>query len=164
MTAPYPDTLPFPGPIDGAGLRALGIEGWPFGMAGRVAFADLDPLAHVNNAVYFRWFEALRVTYLRAWGLSRYSDPGTEPRIVIRSTECRYITEMRHDESFVVTGRTTAFRRTSFTMDYAIHAPDLRATGSAVVVLLSPDGSGRLEIPDPVRQRFVEIDDAAAEG
>jgi acyl-CoA thioester hydrolase len=159
----FDEPLPYQTPLDAATLTRIGLPGWPMGIAGRVLFSDLDPLSHVNNTVYFRWFEGIRVSYLRDWGLSRYCDPANEPRIVVRSTECHFRREIGYDEEYVVTTRTTRFRSSSFTMDYAIHAPDLRATGSAVVVLLTPDGKSKLAIPDAVRARFRAVDGATAE-
>ena len=38
-------------------------------MADRVRFGELDALNHVNNVVYLRWYETLRVLYLEAYGI-----------------------------------------------------------------------------------------------
>lgn len=151
--------LPYLEPLDAAALEGLGLPAWPFGIAFKVPFGEVDALGHVNNVAYFRWFETVRVAYLKARGLSGFD--GTSPfRIVARSTECHYRREMLYDESFVVSARVSAFRRTSFTMDYAVHAPDLRATGSCVVVLLSDATHEKAPIPEDQRRMFVEIDGA----
>lgn len=159
----FPAPISYQVPLDRAALDALGIEpGWPFGIAGRVMSFDVDALNHVNNTTYFRWYEMARTQYCRAIGLTG-SGPDA-PNTVVRSTECRYIREILEDEDYLVTARTRAFRRTSFTMDYAIWAPDLRATGSAVVVLMAPGGAEKFPIPEAFRRRFTDVDGAAAEG
>ena len=50
-------------------------------------FSDLDPMGHVNNAVYLTWVENARIEFLRALGAfdnpdtteSDLHQPGTEP-------------------------------------------------------------------------------------
>lgn len=134
-------------------------------MADQVRFAELDVLNHVNNAVYFQWFERLRVLYTQDFGLARNFGSGSGPRIVIRSGTIHYKQEMLLHEDYVVTCRCTAFRNTSFTVSQEIWANGtLRATFECVLVLLNPDGSGRYPIPENVRQHFETVDGARFEG
>lgn len=157
--------LPYHTPLDAAQQTTFGIETpQPLAMADQVRFSELDILKHVNNAVYMAWFERLRIRYTQDWGLSQY-DRADDPRIVIRSGTIHYRQEMRMDESYVVTCGCTAFRNTSFTLAQQIWAAGtLRATFDCVLVLLMPDGSGRYPIPDALRQRFIQVDGAEAEG
>lgn len=133
----------------------------PLAMADKVRFSELDVLNHVNNAVYMHWFERLRIKYTQDWGLSRYMGAGTDPRIVIRSGQIHYRQEMRMDEDYVVTCGCTGFRTTSFSLAQMLWSGGtLRATFDCVLVLLNPDGTGRYEIPAPVRKRFEAVDGA----
>jgi acyl-CoA thioester hydrolase len=152
-------TLPYLTPLDADTQRAHGIaEPWPLAIADRVRFSELDPLNHVNNTAYLGWFQAIRIRYFHDWDISHYR-PG-DPRLVIRRAEVDYLREMRMGEDYILTARTVSFRNTSFTMDYALWAGDLRATGSAVVVMLEPDGSAKRPLPEALRRRFVDIDGA----
>ena len=38
----------------------------------QIRFRDLDPLAHVNNTVYFSYFEDARIYYFNQLGLERW--------------------------------------------------------------------------------------------
>lgn len=155
--------LPYLTPLHANALAAHGIPaGWSFGMADRVRFGELDALNHVNNIVYLRWFETLRVAYIQDYGLSDYVDQTADPEIVVRDLSARYLKPMFANESYIVTARTAAFRTTSFTMEYAVYSGDLRATGTAVIVCLKRDGTGRWPLPDAVRTRFLEEDGAEA--
>lgn len=157
-------TYPYNKPMLQPELATHGIsDDWPLGVAGRVRYAELDPVNHVNNTTYFRWFEAIRIDYMRLWGISEY-EHGRDPKLVIRSTDCHFRHEMLLHEDYIVTARTRAFRNSSFTMDYAVFAPDLRATGSAVVVLLQPEGPGKFPLPQSAKDRFVTVDGAVNEG
>lgn len=154
-------------PIDAAGLRALGIpEPWTFGLADRVRFSEIDALGHVNNTAYLTWFESFRLPYLAA---RRVTDYGSDsPRLVLKRASADYLAEMFHGMDYVVTGRTRAFRTTSFTMDFAVWLPDpagaaCTATGEAIVVLLNRDAPGRCPIPKAGRDAFMELDGAVEE-
>ena len=136
-------------------------ETWPLALADRVRFAELDPLNHVNNVAYLTWFEIARVTYFKHIGLTTYEARAREPRIVIRRGEMDWLQEMRADEDYVVGTRTVEYRNTSFTLLQEVWAGGTkRAEFRCVIVLLQPDGSGRMPIPDTIRSRF----DAEAQG
>lgn len=158
-------TLAYHTPLDAQTQTRLGITPpAALAMADQVRFSELDALQHVNNAVYMHWFERLRVRYTQDWGLSRFPDTGNNPRIVIRSGTIHYRQEMLMDENYVVTCHCTAFRRTSFSLAQQIWSGGtLRATLDCVLVLLKPDGSGRFEIPEALRARFIEVDGATPE-
>jgi acyl-CoA thioester hydrolase len=159
--------LTYHAPIDAPGLRALGIpEPWAFGLADRVRFAEIDALGHVNNTAYLTWFESFRLPYLKARGVTDYGPES--PRLVLKRASVDYRAEMFNGMDYVVTGRTSAFRTTSFTMDFAVWLPDPQgaacaATGQAIVVLLNRDAPGRHPIPMAGRRAFTEIDGAVEE-
>ncbi|MBV2361162.1 thioesterase family protein [Thalassococcus sp. CAU 1522] len=155
--------LPYHTPLSPDQQRAFGVaDPQPLAMADRVRFGELDLLGHVNNAIYMRWFESLRVRYFQDWGISTYRDHASEPRIVIRRGEIDYLAEVRMDQAFVCTAATRRFRTSSFTMWQELWVEGrLSATMASVIVLLSPDGSGRMPIPDAVLHRMRAVDKAA---
>jgi acyl-CoA thioester hydrolase len=154
-------------PIDAPDLRALGIpEPWSFGLADRVRFAEIDALGHVNNTAYMTWFESFRLPYLKARQVTDYGPES--PRLVIKRASVDYRAEMFNGMDYVVTGRTRAFRTTSFTMEFAVWLPDpsgatCTATGEAIIVLLNRDSPGRYPIPEAGRTAFKTHDGAEAE-
>ncbi|MCI5111075.1 MAG: acyl-CoA thioesterase [Marivita sp.] len=153
-------TLTYHTPLSPDQQRAFGLpETWPLALADRVRFSELDPLNHVNNVAYLVWFEGARVTYFKHVGLSTYKNGEAEPRIVIRRGEIDWLQEMRADEDYVVGTRTVDYRTTSFTLRQEIWSGGtVRATFTCVIVLLMPDGSARMPIPEYVRERFHAVD------
>lgn len=140
----------------------LGDAGVPpeytFGLRDRVRFSEIDALGHVNHTAYLRWFESLRVLYMRDRDISPYDDTG--PLIVLKSLTMEYRREMFLGEDYVVTARTASFRRASVEMHYGVFAPDLRAEGTAVIVLLARDGSGKHPLSEEQRERLIAMDGA----
>jgi len=140
-------------------LRAAGVpEPWSFGMADRVRFGEIDVLGHVNNAAYLRWFENLRIHYFRDYGVHNYeSDP---PKIVLRNIGLEFKAEVMMNATYILTGRTVAFRNSSFTMHYGIFVDGkLTTTGDAVIVSLNQDNTKR-PLDDTLKEQFVSRDGA----
>ena len=155
-----PGTPPFLTDLDADALGRAGADGWPFGYLDRVRFGELDALGHVNNVAYLRWFETVRVRYLDAYGYFH----GTESQSVVRHVSCDYLAPIFGTPPVLLTGRTTLVKASSFVMEYACFADGLRATGTAVVISLGPDGRTRRDIPDEIRDRMVTRDGAMRDG
>ncbi|MCL3883439.1 thioesterase family protein [Marivita sp. GX14005] len=152
--------LPFLTPLSPEQQRAADLaEPWPLAHVDRVRFSELDPLGHVNNVAYLTWFEIARVAYFKHIGLSRYRDAEAEPRIVIRRGELDWLKEMHADEPYVITSKTVAYRTSSFTMAQEVWSGGTqRAAFRGVIVLLRPDGSGKMPIPQAIRDHFHQVD------
>ena len=150
-------SLPYLTPLTEPDLRRNGIpEPWTFGMADRVRFGEIDVLAHVNNAAYLRWFENLRIHYFDAYGVADYTD--TPPKIVLRNIGLDFISEVKLNDPYILTGRTVEMRASSFTMHYGVFVRGkLTTTGHAVIVSLNADNSKR-PLSDALRQRFIQRD------
>jgi acyl-CoA thioester hydrolase len=140
-------TLRYHTPLSPDEQRANGLpDPQPLALADRVRFSELDPLQHVNNKAYVEWFETLRVSYFDLLCASHF-DNGFPPRLVIRNANIHYVREMLADEDYIVTARVTEFRSSSFVMEQQLWSGDLRATLTAVMVLMRPDGSGKYPLP-----------------
>lgn len=154
-------TLIYHTPLTREDLRAQNVpDSWPFGIADRVHYGDLDTNSHVNNAVYLKWFENIRVQYFQAWDILKFQ--AGEPRVVLKSLAVEYHKEMFMNEDYVVAARTASFRNTSFRQEYAVYSGDLRVTGQAVIVMLQPDAPEKMALPDALKQRFIQVDGATA--
>lgn len=154
---------PYHTPLPARTLRGMGIPApWTFGLADRVRFGELDAIGHVNHTAYLRWYESFRLPFLKARHVTDYGP--ASPRLVLREVQCRYIAEMGLGEDYIVTGRVSRFRNTSFTMEFAVWRDgDCTAEGSAVVVLLNRDAPGRSPIPEAGKAAFLAEDGAVAD-
>lgn len=166
MTTPFKHVPPYHTPLPAETLRALSIPApWTFGLADRVRFGELDAIGHVNHTAYLRWYESFRLPFLRARLVTDYGP--ASPRLVLKQVHCSYLAEMGMGEDYVVTGRVSRFRTTSFTMDFACWrlgaTLDCTSEGSAIVVLLNRDAPGRYPIPEAGRAAFMAEDGALAD-
>ena len=143
--------------LDRAALEAKGIEGWSYGLEDQVRFYELDALAHVNNVVYLRWFETIRVQYIQDLGLTSYGSD--DPQLVVRAQSVDYLAPMFQDELYVVTTRTRLLKASSFVMEYAVHASgQVKATGDVVGISLEQDGKTRRAHNEAAVARIMALD------
>lgn len=121
-----------------------------------VRSTDLDAQRHVNNAVYFQYFEQARLEHLKRLGFLPAYAPGDGPRhfIAIVETTCRYTAPAYYSDALLVTVRTREVRQRSFALTYEVRreADDiLVAEGESVQVWLNEHGRAA-PLPDVVRQ------------
>ncbi len=129
--------------LDQSALSDLGIDGWAYGYTDRVRFGELDALNHVNNVVFLRWFETVRVSYVVDYGFTSYGSDD-DPMLVVRRVTADYHAPMFQHEDYTIAARTRSIKSSSFIMDYAAFSGGtLRATGEAVVISLQHDGKTR---------------------
>ncbi len=150
--------------LDRPALEALGIEGFAYGYADRVRFGELDALNHVNNAVYLRWFENIRVSYVQDYGLTSYGAPG-DPQLVVRRVTADYFAPVLQNAEYVLTAKTVLVKPSSFVMEYGLFVEGRRvASGEAVGVSLTNDGAARQPHKPEAIRAMVDRDGALTEG
>lgn len=100
-----------------------------------VAWGEMDSLGHVNNIMYFRYFETARIEYFRALGMKLPPDDGVGP--ILASTRCDFRLPVSYPDRLEVRAGISRIGRSSYTMLYEIHSEALgavAATGEGVVV------------------------------
>lgn len=114
-----------------------------------VAWGDMDAFGHVNNAVYYRYFESVRIRYLQLAGALDALD-STNP--VVSANSCRFLRPLVYPDDLWLGARVAELRGSGFRMEYALYSTcqqAVAATGEAVVVMVDSEGrkttlSGRL--------------------
>jgi acyl-CoA thioester hydrolase len=101
-----------------------------------VRFRDIDAMGHVNNAVYFTYFEEGRKAFLKeAFGITR---PADYPFILAR-TACDYLRPVRLDDALMLAVDIAAVGTKSFTFRYELFNPEDAALvygrGESVMVM-----------------------------
>jgi acyl-CoA thioester hydrolase len=125
---------------------------YPFSITHTVTFRDLDVLGHVNNAVYFTWFETARVRYMA--NLLGLGDPATVP-IILAETGCRFHAPGQWGDTVEVGCGISRFGGKSFDMIYRVATASdrLLATGTSVLVYYDYASQRSIAVPDDFRQR-----------
>ena len=142
------------------------LAGYPVVIEEDVAWGEMDAFQHVNNAVYFRWFESARIAYFRAVGFLP-DDAGLPSGVgpIVSATDCRYRTPLSYPDRVSIGARARDLGDDRFIMEYAVvsHAAGaLAASGTATVVSFDYDAGAKAPLPATVRSRIGELEQAAA--
>ena len=108
-------------------------EKFTFVLQDKVQWGDMDAFEHVNNTVYFRYFERVRFAYFEHFSLlNELPDTGIAP--ILASTQCRYRCPLEYPDIIHIGTYITALEGDRFLMKYGIY--------SEKVDTLAADGDG----------------------
>jgi acyl-CoA thioester hydrolase len=161
-------------------------DAYPCWYAVQIRFRDLDPLAHVNNTVYFTYFEEARSYYfnqlepwLRQWPSREEhqhregNDEPHNPRIqtgprgahyglLVKENSCTYALPLVRADQAEVGVRVAKVGRTSFVMEHQIRDINeherIFATGRSVMVWCDYHTGRPHPVPPSLRHAFEQME------
>lgn len=128
---------------------------YPYEIDLEVAFRDIDAMGHVNNAVFFAYFETVRIKYLGDI-MEKSGLLGTElldlPLILVEAS-CTYKSPALLTERLYIGTGISRFGTKSFDMLYRVQGQDGRlvAYGRTVQVMYDYITRSAFQIPDSLR-------------
>ena len=115
----------------------------------RVRFRDLDPMGHVNNAVFLTYLEQARVAFFSEMGAATGLE---DMNMIVARVEIDFKAPVRFGQEVEVSVRASRFGTKSFDLDY-----ELRVEGELVAVAKSVqvayDYNRREPVPVPAQWR-----------
>ena len=141
---------------DTASLHA----GFPVRVHDNVRWGDMDAFGHVNNTVYFRYFECARIAYFERIGFGgRLEDLRIGP--IVAATDCRFRLPLTYPDRVVTAARVVDVGEDRFTMEYRVISERhgrLAAEGSARVVAFDYEAGRKATLPDEIRAAIAAIE------
>ncbi len=140
------------------------LAGYPVVMKIPVQWGELDAYGHVNNTVFFRFFESVRMVYLDRCGFLESYDRDLIG-IILHSTECRFRHSLRYPDNALVGARVISLKDDRFTMAYAVVSETsglLVAEGLGVLVSYDYNVRKKTPLPEAVRKAMINLE--ATEG
>lgn len=135
------------------------LEQYPVTIEIPVAWAEMDYFRHVNNTVYFRWFESARIAFLQRIGFAGAPDgAGLGP--ILASTHARFRSPVFFPDTIMVGVRATEVGADRFTNEYRAVSSEqgvVVADGGAVVVSYDYDTRQKAPLPEPVREAIAAL-------
>lgn len=136
------------------------LAGFPVVIELDVAWGEMDSFAHVNNVVYFRYFENARVDYLTRVGwFDQMRDTGLGP--IVASTQCRFRRPVSYPDRLAVGARIITLEADRVTFEHRVVSAkwnDLAAEGQAVVVCYDYRGNQKAALPEELRERIDRLE------
>ena len=121
-----------------------------------VRFRDCDLMGHVNNAVYFTYFEQARLVAADTLGLRRALEK-TGLGLILVHGSCDYKAQVKLGDIVEVRMTVVAVGGTSFTLHYEVHRvrdDAVVALGKSVQVVFNYEIGKSAPIPDSLREKL----------
>lgn len=136
------------------------LEEFPIVIDMPVAWGQMDAFNHVNNVVYFRFFEDARIAYFeKIQYLQEIEKSGVGP--ILAHTECKYKFPVTFPDDLKLAARVVEMRDSDLTMQYVVwsgKAEKVAAEGTGKIVSYDYRNNCRIDIPDNIRQRINKLE------
>ena len=120
-----------------------------------VRFSDLDALGHVNNAVFFTYFEEGRKKFSKKY--FKVSDP-SDFRFIMAHTRCDYLKPVMFVDKVTLQMWVKDIGTKSFAFEYKlVHQSDesiVYATGESVQVCYDYKKNHSIVVPDKMKEKL----------
>lgn len=123
-----------------------------------VSWGHLDAFGHVNNTVYFRFFEDARIACFARIGMDVLMAASKAGPILAR-TSCVFRRPLGFPDTVTACARIEDVGTDRFTMIYAVFSDSagLAAHGDGRIVMLDYGTGQKIPIPDAIRQAIAAL-------
>ena len=129
-----------------------------------VIWGEMDALQHLNNVVYFRYFETGRIAYfdkMKMWVTMEQTGIGP----ILASTWCRYKAPLTYPDTVSVGTRVTLIEKDRFTMEHVIVSHKIErvaAEGGGVLVAYHYPEKKKTVMPEALIEYIQEVEGGKA--
>jgi len=123
-----------------------------------VRWGDMDARGHVNNTLYYRYFESTRISLFQK--LDIYEEP-TEVRVgpILSFQSCYYKAPLVYPDILFVGAKITGIEGSKIIIKHLLYSKKLdriAAEGEAHIIWYDYDNKKKVIISDDLKQRFLK--------
>ena len=136
------------------------LDHFPVIIQTHVAWGEMDSFQHVNNIVYFRYFESGRMAYFER---INFSDPAQNEGIapILAHTQCRFRKALTYPDTVSIATRVSEMKDDRFTMEVCVFSHRLQkiaAEGTAEIVVFNYRENKKALLPEEVRKSITALE------
>lgn len=128
-----------------------------------VMWGEMDAFQHVNNAVYFRYFENSRLAYFQKINLfTIMTHTGIGP--ILSSTQCRFKIPLTFPDKIHIGTKVFELGEDYYLMKYAIYSHQhqkIVAEGEGKIVSFSLEDKKKRNHPKELRENIISLEGSA---
>jgi acyl-CoA thioester hydrolase len=129
-----------------------------------VLWGDMDAFGHINNTVYFRYFEIVRMKYFEKTGVNAHKI-ATQVGPILANTQCQFRAPLTYPENIIIGTRIKDAANIKedekrFTMEYAVFSEQqdcIAAKGEGTIVYYDYKLGKSCPIPIAILDSFNSI-------
>ena len=136
------------------------LPGFPVVITLPVQWGDQDALGHVNNTIYFRWYESARIEYLRRLGVDA-AGSGHAAGIIVAAIGCDFRRAVTYPDTVFVGARITRIGRSSMTMEHKVYSQAqnaIVAEGNSTIVAFDHAAGASRPVSEEVRAAISKME------
>lgn len=134
-------------------------ERYPVHLTQSVIWGDMDAFEHVNNTVYFRYFEDARMVFFTQLGVMQHlKETGVGP--ILASTRCDFRAPLNFPDEILVGAWIDQIAEKRFAMHYRVHSLSqqcLAAEGEGLVVFYDYKNNKSTAIPSHIVENIERL-------
>jgi acyl-CoA thioester hydrolase len=124
-----------------------------------VAWGEMDAMSHVNNIVYFRYFESARIAYFEKADMFSYmTETGIGP--ILATISCKFKIPLSYPDYVLIGAKVISIEEDRFIMNHVVVSKKhqkVAAEGDGVIVTFNYRQGTKVTVPEVVRQRILDI-------
>ena len=130
-----------------------------------VAWGEMDAMSHVNNIVYFRYFESARIAYFEKMDMFSYmTETGIGP--ILATISCKFKIPLSYPDNVLIGAKVVSIEDDRFVMNHLVVSKKhqkVAAEGDGVIVAFNYREGKKVIVPEVVKQRIIDIQKSAPE-
>lgn len=129
---------------------------YPVAIEQPLIWGDMDAYEHVNNTVYFRYFEDVRIAYFEKIGVNEHKKE-TNIGPILASTTCNFRLPLEYPDNIKIVADIEDVKEKRFTMKYKVFSEKLgalAAEGEGLVVFYDYNEGKSCAIPEEVKTKM----------
>jgi acyl-CoA thioester hydrolase len=134
--------------------------GYPVVVVQAVVWGEMDSYQHVNNTVYFRYFENARLEYVRRLDWPAFEQAtGIGP--ILQATQARFRRALSYPDTIGITAKLLSMEEDRFVLEHKVISQQLRdvaAVGTGTVVTFDYRNGQKVPIPEELKRRIEELE------
>ena len=139
------------------------LVGYPVVVRQEVVWGEMDSYRHVNNVVYFRYFENARLEYFRRLDWPAFeAQTGIGP--ILAATQARFRRALTYPDTIAITARLGTLGEDRFTLEHRIVSQQLNEVatqGQGTIVAFHYGRGAKVPLPEELRRRIAELEASA---
>lgn len=124
-----------------------------------VAWGEMDALQHVNNSVYFRYFESARMAYFEAINYMDFmQDTGVGP--ILAATQATFKLPLTYPDTVSVGAKVSQMQEDRFLMEYKAISQKkdlIAAIGDGLIVSYDYRNKRKAPVPELIKKRILDL-------
>jgi acyl-CoA thioester hydrolase len=139
------------------------LRGFPVIIVQPVLWGEMDAYQHVNNVVYFRYFENARLEYVQRLRWPEF-EAATGIGPILAATEARFRKALTYPDTIAISARVCEVAQDRFEFEHRIVSRRLGAVtteGQGTVVSFDYRAGRKVPLPDELKERIRALEATA---